>query len=222
MTISNETSKRIEDFSRDQSRHYLDRAHMTYWEKLQDKASRTHRKVSNKAARFKLRSAQSEEAQGDLTVYMHDFMEDLMAKGATEEEAFEQARQELAYDSGSSTSNDLQDLYAQKLEELEARGYSPEFVDGIMGHMGLWDNGGDSGEPANRRYQLNSAIGMFYAGFPPIGLAVGGLVGFLTSGGVPAFLHDGWIYTLVGLVVGAVIGAGIAMICQGILLALRR
>ncbi|MCL2632639.1 MAG: hypothetical protein FWD45_06110, partial [Coriobacteriia bacterium] len=120
MTLDNNTSlsqiteQQITEFAREQSRYYLDRAQMTYWEKLQDKADRTRNKASLKLNRFKLRSAQSEESQADLTAYMIDFVADLVSQGASEEEAFDRARKELAHDSGSALADDLYELYSQQ------------------------------------------------------------------------------------------------------------
>lgn len=66
------------------------------------------------------------------------------------------------------------------------------------------------------------AIGLFYGGFLFLGVAIGSLGGFLTSGGVPAFLQDGWIYTLVGTGVGAIIGIGLGEISHAIIVGMKR
>jgi len=219
MTVSNETRKRIEDFSREQSRYYLDRAHMTYWEKLQNKAEQTQRKVAKKAERFKFRSQQSEEAQGDLMLYMNDFMEDLIAQGATEEEAFEQARKELACGSGSNAAMSLQDRYAERLYDYGVYGEDQPFSE-FMDYTDALD--GNTNSRSAARVRMTVSIGLLFGGFPPIGAVVGVLIGFLGSGGVDGFLTGGWIYTLIGLVAGAVVGVGIAMICVALIAVARR
>lgn len=61
------------------------------------------------------------------------------------------------------------------------------------------------------------AIGLFYAGFLFLGSAIGALVGFLGSGGRGNFLAGGWIDTLTGVVVGAVIGIGMGLISNAII-----
>lgn len=61
------------------------------------------------------------------------------------------------------------------------------------------------------------AIGLFYAGFMFLGSAIGALVGFLGSGGRGNFLAGGWIDTLTGVVVGAVIGIGMGLISNAII-----
>ncbi|MBO0470277.1 hypothetical protein JZO66_06950 [Enterococcus sp. DIV0242_7C1] len=60
-------------------------------------------------------------------------------------------------------------------------------------------------------------IGLFYGGFAVLGLTIGALVGFLASGGVPEFMHTGWIYTLIGILAGVLIGTGFGLIANAIL-----
>jgi hypothetical protein len=60
-------------------------------------------------------------------------------------------------------------------------------------------------------------IGLFYGGFAVLGMTIGALVGFLASGGVPAFTHTGWIYTLIGILAGVLIGTGCGLIANAIL-----
>ncbi|NWL88502.1 hypothetical protein DMN77_13075 [Paenibacillus sp. 79R4] len=61
------------------------------------------------------------------------------------------------------------------------------------------------------------AVGLFYGGFLFLGVAIGSLIGFLTSGGVPAFMQNGWIYTLIGTGVGAIIGIGLGEISHALI-----
>jgi len=221
MTISEETKKRIEDFSREQSRFYLDRAHMTYWEKLQDKAEKTQRKVADKAAQFKFRSQQSEEAQGDLMLYMNDFVEDLLSQGVPEEEAFERARRELACDSGTNAALDLQDLYAEKMLGFEPLDSHANEAAGFLDDTGAPRSHGKQGAVA-RTLISGMIIGLLFASFTILGVIIGALIGFLGSGGIPTFLAGGWIATIIGLVVGAVIGIGLALLGMAIVIAARR
>ena len=60
-------------------------------------------------------------------------------------------------------------------------------------------------------------IGLFYGGFMFIGLVVGGLIGYLLSGGRLAFLGGGWIDVGLGVVTGLIIGLGAGLICHGVI-----
>lgn len=65
-------------------------------------------------------------------------------------------------------------------------------------------------------------IGLFYGGFLSLGLPIGGLIGFLAGGGVPEFLNAGWIYTMIGLVAGLLIGIGLGQIANAVLMTCKR
>ncbi|MDR2493489.1 MAG: hypothetical protein LBD25_08560 [Coriobacteriales bacterium] len=195
MAVSEATKKQIEEFSREQAHHYLDRAELTYWEKLHDKAERTRRKVSRKAARFKSRSDQSIEAQGDRMVYMNDFVEDLMSKGASEAEAFEQARSELVYDSGSERAADVSEQYVERYFDF------PGCLDGSA-------FGGERGN--SDRGALYAAIGMYYSGSVLVSCILGAAVGLAV--GMAVLDTWFWVGPIVGLVAGAVFGVGVAML----------
>ena len=190
MSFSHETQKKIEQFASTQAQHYLEEAEMTYLEKLQAKAGRTTHKIGRKLARFKSRSDQALEAQGDMILYMSDYMNDLMSRGLSEQEAFEKAREELSTSGDSDSHADLQERMRQYYENYDPADYE--------------------------------AIGLLYGGFTVLGFAVGALIGFLASGGVPAFLQEGWIYTLVGLVVGSVIGTGLGLIGHAVIAKMQR
>ena len=183
--ISSETQRRIDGFAREQSRHYLDRAGMTYWEKLGDKVERTRGKAGRKLARLRLRSPQSLDSEADLSAYMGDFIADLMAQGLSEEQAFQQATAELAYDSGSEESDDLADLYRQRF--LEA-----------------WEQDWDGGLPPGAGY------GLYYSGCSLVGLVTGAAAGFYT--GLVCFSGWLWLAAAVGGLAGAVLGIGCAML----------
>lgn len=61
------------------------------------------------------------------------------------------------------------------------------------------------------------AVGLFYAGFISLGLSIGALAGFLGSGGRDVFLSGGWVDTLIGVAVGALIGLGMGLISNAVL-----
>ena len=61
------------------------------------------------------------------------------------------------------------------------------------------------------------AVGLFYAGFMFFGLSIGALTGFLGSGGREMFLPGGWIDTLIGGMVGFIIGIGLGLISNAII-----
>lgn len=190
MSFSHETRQKINQFAKEQAQHYLEEAEMTYMEKLRKKTGQTKRKIGKKLARFKGSSEQGREAQNDMILYMSDYMNDLMSKGFSEQEAFEKAKEELSTSGDSSLHADLQERFRQYYEYRDPADYE--------------------------------AIGLFYGGFLFLGIAVGTLIGFITSGGVPAFLQNGWIYTLVGTGAGGVIGLGLGQISNAIVVAMKR
>lgn len=63
----------------------------------------------------------------------------------------------------------------------------------------------------------SEAIGLFYGGFVILGLSVGGLTGFLSSGALANFMQEGWIYTLVGTGMGCILGVGLGLISNAII-----
>jgi len=65
-------------------------------------------------------------------------------------------------------------------------------------------------------------IGLLYGGFSILGVAVGGLIGILSGGGITKFLENGWINVLIGVGAGAMIGVGLAQICNAIIVAIMR
>lgn len=69
----------------------------------------------------------------------------------------------------------------------------------------------------NRDPADHEAIGLFYAGFMFFGLSIGALTGFLGSGGRAMFLSGGWIDTVIGVVVGTIIGMGLGLISNAII-----
>lgn len=65
------------------------------------------------------------------------------------------------------------------------------------------------------------AVGLFYGGFLLLGVAAGGLIGFRSGGGLPAFLNAGWINTLIGVATGGLIGIALGQISNAAI-ALRK
>jgi len=68
----------------------------------------------------------------------------------------------------------------------------------------------------------HEAVGLFYAGFLFLGVAAGGLAGFLGGGGREAFLAGGWIETLIGVVVGGAVGIGCGFFSNAVIALKRR
>ncbi len=118
MGISNEMKKKVDQFAKEQAQFYLDDAELSYIEKLRKKGSITKGKITAKLAKFKSSSDRSNEAQGDMILYMSDYMNDLISQGLSEQEAFDKARQQLAFDSRSSQAADLQEKYKKYYEQL--------------------------------------------------------------------------------------------------------
>ena len=65
-------------------------------------------------------------------------------------------------------------------------------------------------------------IGLIYGAFNFLGITIGSLVGFLAGGGVSEFLNEGWILTIVGFFVGAMIGTGLGLLGHGMVVVKRR
>lgn len=123
MSFDRDTMAQMKKFAREQSRYYLEDAEMTYMEKLRHKSAQTKDRVVAKLAKFKNRSDTALDAQNDLMLYMGDYMKDLMAKGYSEQEAFEQAKKELQFRSETARSADLQERFAAYYENLDPAAY---------------------------------------------------------------------------------------------------
>lgn len=117
----------------------------------------------------------------------------------------------------------MNDLISQGLSEQEAFDKAKE----ELSAPGNSDFQADLHERFSQYYENRDpadyeAIGLLYAGFLFLGIAIGALIGFLASGGVPAFLQEGWIYTLVGTGVGTFIGLGLGELGHAILISVKR
>ena len=64
----------------------------------------------------------------------------------------------------------------------------------------------------------HEAIGLFYAGFMFFGVSIGAIIGYLGSGGREMFLSDGWIDTIIGGGCGGVVGIGLGLLSNAIIL----
>ena len=112
----------------------------------------------------------------------------------------------------------MNDLLSQGLSEQEAYDKASE----ALKFSSDTEQVADLGERFQQYYATIApseyeAIGLFHGGFMFIGLVVGGLIGYISSGGRFAFLGGGWIDTLIGIAAGFIIGLGCGIICQGIL-----
>ncbi|MCL2338258.1 MAG: hypothetical protein FWC60_12670 [Firmicutes bacterium] len=123
MSFNQEIQAKINQFAKEQARHYLDAAETTYLEKLRDKTDYAKEKVKQKLSQFKDTSDQAKEAQNDLIIYMSDYMSDLMSQGLTEEEAFAKAKEELSASSASDLSSDIEERFHQYFANLDPAEY---------------------------------------------------------------------------------------------------
>ncbi|WP_019850194.1 hypothetical protein [Desulfitobacterium sp. PCE1] len=123
MSFSKEIREKINQFAKEQSQHYLEEAEMTYLEKLRRKTGETKSKVTVKLAKLKNRSERALEAQNDMILYMSDYMNDLIAEGYSEQEAFKRAKEELRFRSETAKSADLQERFAEYYLNLNPADY---------------------------------------------------------------------------------------------------
>lgn len=117
----------------------------------------------------------------------------------------------------------MNDLMSKGLSEQEAF----EKAKSELSNSGDSDFHSDFHERIRQYYENRDpsdyeAVGLLYGGFMFLGIAIGSLIGFLTSGGVPAFFQAGWIYTLVGTGAGAVIGIGLGEISHAVVITIKR
>lgn len=123
MSFSSDIKEKIIQFAKEQSQHYLEEAEMTYMEKLRRKTGQAKSKFMSKLAKLKSRSETSLEAQNDMILYMSDYMNDLIAEGISEQEAFERAKDELTFRSETEKSADLQEQFAKYYENRDPADY---------------------------------------------------------------------------------------------------
>ncbi len=189
MSLSQETHQKIQEFAEEQSQHYIEAAEMTYLEQLKKNTTNAKHSLRKELAKFRPSSKQTQEARNDLVVYMADYMNDLIAQGSTEAEAFAKAKEALTRQD----TNQYADMNARFLEY----------------YLNM--------DPAEQE-----VIGLYYGGLTVIGMVLGALVGFLLSGGKNAFMTGGWQDTLIGFGVGTMIGVGLALICNAVIVSKGR
>lgn len=190
MSLQENTKQEISRFADEQSLNYLEQAEMSYQERLKQKLEQTKKKASGKLSRFKNHSDKALEAKNDLTLFMTDYINDLISQGLSEAEALEKAKAELAV----SSESEQQNAFAEKMQQYYEN----------------WD-------PV-----AAEVTGLLYGGFCLLGIVLGALIGFLTSGGRLGFLAGGWIDTLIGTGVGVLLGTCLGLICQAIITAVKR
>ncbi|WP_310603367.1 hypothetical protein [Anaerosporobacter sp.] len=123
--------------------------------------------------------------------------------------------------------NDLILYISDYMNDLMSQGLSEEDAFAKASETMKFESGSKQTTDIEKRFQeyyenmdpaQHELIGMQYGGLTLIGLTVGGLVGYIASGGRTAFLGGGWIDTLIGLGVGVLIGVGIALIGHALIL----
>lgn len=188
MKISLETKQKIEQFAEEQSKQYLDEAEMTYLEKLRLKTGEAKNKLNKKRIRLRSNSEQGLEAQNDMILYMHDYIEDLLTQGLSEEEAFLKAKQEMAFASGSVHEASLNERFEACYKGSDPSGY----------------------EAVGLLYAGFVMLGLVFGGL--IGFfAGGGRAGFLAGGWIDTLIGGG-VGLLTGVSFGLISNAAVDLI----------
>ncbi len=166
--------------------------------KFEQKLNKAKRKMNHYRHKFSLRPSNQDFAD-EIKTYLSDGIADLMAQGMSEAEALHATKEKF-------DEAELSDSFDEFMSEFDDFGLQE-----WNKHIQLW------------YMQHGETIGLFYAGFMIFGMVFGSLIGFLTSGGISAFLsHGGWVYTLIGLTVGLFTGLGLGMISNAITVAIKR
>lgn len=113
MSLSKETQENIRRFAGEEAGKHLSNAEISYFERLGRKSDQVKDKLLRKMSKFKLTSRQTLEARDDLTLYMSDYVTDLVEQGHTEEEALAMAKTALKADSDSDQAADIRDRYVE-------------------------------------------------------------------------------------------------------------
>lgn len=148
--------------------------------------------------KLSLKSSHNLDFAEEIKTYLSDGISDLKAEGYTEKEALQITLEKFE-------DAELQDNFTDFMNEFNDFGMEEHKMKAQQLHM-------ENGE----------ILGVYYGGFTILGMTIGGLLLFLTSGGVPEFLDSGWIYTLIGLGVGTLIGIGCGLISHGIVMSKRK
>ena len=64
----------------------------------------------------------------------------------------------------------------------------------------------------NYETEQYTVAGLLVGGFTILGMMLGAITGFLIGGGPSEFLNNGWIWTVSGLTLGALLSAGLGLI----------
>jgi len=123
MSISSETIERVNKFVKEQAQYHIDAAEMTYLEMLRMEAGLTKQKIGKELSRFKISSDQAKEAQSDMSLYMSHYINDLMSKGMSEQQAFAKAKEELSISGKPDFSADLQKRLEQYYKDFDPSEY---------------------------------------------------------------------------------------------------
>ena len=68
----------------------------------------------------------------------------------------------------------------------------------------------------------NEAIGLMYGACSVLGMVAGLWIGYINGGGKDAFLQGGWIDTVIGLIVGVLLGTGMGLLMNALIMIPRR
>ncbi|WP_210608080.1 hypothetical protein [Priestia flexa] len=98
MALSKDTTQKINHFVKQNTQlNTTDTDDLTYFEQLAFHTTKTLEEAKKTAAKFKWTSKKNQEAQEDLTSYMSDYIQDLVAEeGLSENDAFEKAKATFA------------------------------------------------------------------------------------------------------------------------------
>lgn len=119
MALSSETKNKINSFAKQQAVLYLEDAEMTYLEQLRQNAGGKKDGAYKKLSKFKANSEKSIEAREDMALYMSDYIEDLVAGGMPEEDAFKKAKTDLALNSKTPSEDDLQERFLNYYMDID-------------------------------------------------------------------------------------------------------
>ena len=174
----------------------------TYKEYLEKKFNKFKKEYVKGAKKYRhklsLKPSYNLDFAEEIKAYLSEGIIDLKTEGYSEEEALR--------------------LTLEKFDEAELQESFQDFMKEFD------DFGMEEYRMKSKEWYLENGetIGLFYGGFTILGVTIGACIGFLASGGIPLFLNMGWIYTLIGAVLGAMIGVGCGLIAQGMIVARKK
>ena len=160
------------------------------FDELKEECLKEATKIRHK---FSLKPSHDLDFAEEIKAYLSDGILDLKAEGYSEEEALRITMEKF-------DEAELQESFQDFMKEFNDFGMEEYLMKSEQWYV-------ENGE----------IIGLFYGGFAILGVTLGALIGFLTSGGLAELLVGGWIYTLIGAGVGAMLGIGIGVISHGII-----